>query len=203
MVSTRKALVYGAIASALSALAGYNLGHFGALTAQPPAPNRPQDVAAVPVPSTPQITKPREHNYDVHEGVDYGYTAMLSADQQRAGQAANTVVMVSYAGERNGRYQVHSRTGNVLRAFECAAPCDVIRVMAVIDADDLRQEVQMEYLRNTPGTIAAMALEDAMHGRLEPYAEYQGKRRYELWVDQANGLTRKRIADADKPLSGR
>lgn len=149
---------------------------------------------------TRYVPAARQHNYDVKDGVDYGYTAELSADQRQAGQVANNIVMFSYAGQRDGKHQVHSRQGNLFYAFECSVPCEVIKVLSVIDADGLRQEATVERLRATPTMIAAMALADAIHGELEEYAQYpdgdRKGRQLALWVDEQRGLTRTLIKKA-------
>jgi hypothetical protein len=131
----------------------------------------------------------RGYYYDLKEGVDYGYTAL-----QQPGQAGRSIIMVSYAGQRDGKYQVHTRQATLVSAFECSAPCDVIKVMSVIDADGLRRTVNVERIRAAPNMIGAMALADAMAGRLESYVEYIDNtpkgRQAEVWVDEQKGLTR-------------
>lgn len=155
-----------------------------ARTALLPAPPAPAPAAA---PS-------REHYYDFKEGIDYGYTAELSETQRQAGQAASNVIVVNYAGQRDGKYQIHMRQGTMLFAFECSVPCDVMKILSVLDADDLRQQVTVERVRPSPGMIAAMALRDAASGKLEEYVEYidgdRKGRHVTLWVDERRGLTR-------------
>lgn len=149
-------------------------------------------------PDTPAATEVKPHLYDVHEGAEYGYTAALSELDRRAGKVANTIVMVGYAGERNGRHQVHVRSGNAITAFECAAPCEVIKSMTVMDVDGMRQQVQTEHLRAVPTMIAALALKDAMSGELLRYSQDYDGRPYDLWVSDTNGLTRQPAKAAAK-----
>lgn len=132
----------------------------------------------------------RGHFYDMQEGVDYGYTVA----QAQPGQAGRAIIMVSYAGQRDGKHQIHTRQASVLSAYECAAPCDIIKVMSVVDIAGLRRTVDVHRIRAAPNMIGAMALADAMAGRLTRAVEYidgtkQG-RHAEVWVDEKKGLTR-------------
>lgn len=61
----------------------------------------------------------KAHNYEVKDGMEYGYTRELSADERAAGQAAKPVLMFRYAGERDGKYQVHASDGTTFTALEC------------------------------------------------------------------------------------
>lgn len=169
------------------------------LRAGPAAP-RAADPPSLPRANvSDQVTAPppavRAQNYEFRDGMDYGYTAAISAAQRQTGQAAPTVVMFAYAGQQDGRHQVHLREGNVLRAAECSAPCEMVRFLSVVDAEGLRSDVVVDHVRNAPNMIAGLALADAIAGRLERYAEHQGKRRYALWVDQHKGLVRTRLSD--------
>lgn len=170
-----------ACAVAIGALAGF--GTWKYLTSKPirdesDAQARPAAVAV------------RTHNYDLKEGIDYGYTVLITDEQRKAGKAGAEILMVSYAGQRDGKYQVHERRANMLTAYECASPCEIVKIISAIDADGLRGTTSTERLRASPNMIAALALQDAMNGKLEPYAEYQGKRRFELWVDEHRGIIR-------------
>lgn len=163
----------------------------------PPAPSQARPVMPPEVASPPVVAPPvRLHNYDVQDGPEYGYTAAITPQEQQAGQVGNSVFMFSYAGQRDEKYQVHLAKGNVLQAFECSAPCEVIKIMTVIDEDGLRQHVNTERMRVAPNMIAALALEDAINGKLRAYEQHRNGRRYEVWVDDAKGLRRKDIGVA-------
>lgn len=179
-------------------------GTLGALWALQKAPRQtsvqqPTALAPneAPVRVMPKAVPTREHNYDVVDGIQYGYTMALSDVQRQAGQVGNQVFMVAYAGERNGVFQVHAEQNGVLLAFECSRPCDVVKAMTVIDRDDLRDQVRVEYVKNVPGMLAALALDDAMNGRLKPYVEYDGPRRWAVWVDAKRGVTRSRDRESE------
>jgi hypothetical protein len=148
----------------------------------------------------PAAARPiRTHNYDVQDGAEYGYTAAITPAQQQAGQVGQTIHMMFYAGERDGRHQMHMINGNVFVVFECSAPCEVIKAMTVIDEDGLRSQVNTERIRAVPGMIAALALDDAISGRLHPYEQHINGRRYAPWVDDSKGLVRKDIGAVKLP----
>jgi hypothetical protein len=153
-----------------------------------------QSQSAAPANPPPQAV--RNHFYDVHDGAAYGYTAQLSDVQRQSGQVANNIVMLSYAGMRDGKYQVHLHEGQAVIGYECVAPCEVIKVLTVLDVDGLRNQVRVDHMRSTPNMIAAMALRDAIGGHLEPYLQHYDEQPYELWIDQSKGLTRKRLKTA-------
>lgn len=166
---------------------------------------RPGGVAPVALPSKsqesahttyPEIVQMSRHRYDSKDGVNYGYTAALTPEQRQRGQVTPTIAMFTYAGSHDGRHQMHFWRGQALVAFECAPPCNVIKVMSTVDTDETRGLVEVDHLRATPDAVASMALNDAMEGHLEPYAEYHGKARYEVWVDESKGILRHRISDA-------
>jgi hypothetical protein len=129
------------------------------------------------------------HYYDLKEGVEYGYTTA-----KQPGQAGQPIIMVTYAGQRDGKHQVHTRIATMISAYECSAPCEIIKAMTVVDIDGLRRTVDVQRIRSAPNMIGAMALADAMAGRLERTVEYidgtkQG-RHAEVWVDERKGIIR-------------
>jgi hypothetical protein len=174
--------------SALCIGAGWALNERLSATDAPMPQAQVQSPSPAPAPAAPV----RLHNYDSRDGMAYGYTAAITPEQRQAGRVSESVVMFFYAGQREGRHQVHIYEGSRVTAAECAAPCDVIKVLTVMDLDSLRGNVSVEYMRNAPGVIAGLALQDALAGKLEPYAEIQPDGRFEVWVDQLKGLRRTR-----------
>jgi hypothetical protein len=163
-----------------------------------------RDIASVvPVSAEEAKAKPpsRDHFYDFRDGIDYGYTMEQSQTQKEAGQAGSAIVVFNYAGERAGRHQLHSRDGGFLVAFECTNPCEVMKVITVLDADGMRQNVRVERVRPQPNMIAALAVRDAAAGKLDPYVEYPDGDRHgrhvAVWVDERQGLTRTVIKKAE------
>lgn len=134
-----------------------------------------------------QQTLARGHNYDLQDGLSYGYTAALSQTAQESGQVGQQVFLVKYAGQRGGTHQLHLRQGALLVAMECAAPCDLVRVMTVMDVPGVPAQPVLQVLRNAPGMLAGLALDDALNGRL---AEYRDERGARVWVDATSGVSR-------------
>lgn len=174
----------------LSLLFTWQVASSMAVAPEKPKPERLME-AEPPSAGVVSNTKPfRDHNYDSQDGIAYGYTTEISQAQREQGQAAASVIMVEYAGSKGDKHQVHTRKGNVLTAFECAPPCEVIKVMTVIDSDYLRNQVNIEHIRAQPNTIAALALEDAIKGKLRQYSEYHGDNMVGVWVDGVKGIQR-------------
>lgn len=192
MMSTAKSILLGAAAGIIAALGTWNFLKFTSSATGQTTPAQPLPVAA------PAAATVKDHFYDVRDGLEYGYTAELSEAQKQAGQAANSIVMMTYAGVRDGKHQVHLRERKRLTAFECTAPCEIIKVISVIDVDELRHEAQTERMRATPKMIAAMALQDAINGRLSPYAQEYDGQPYKLWLDSEKGLIRTRFKPVAK-----
>jgi hypothetical protein len=142
----------------------------------------------------PQISEIRpvaqasRHAYEIRDGMKYGYSAAVSDDQKRAGQVASAVMMFSYAGQRDGKHQLHTTDGTVFTAIECSDPCDVMKVMTFVDKDYLRQNIKVEYLKNTVGSVANFALSDAFKGYLNQYGIERGGVAHHVWMDEQKGL---------------
>lgn len=136
-----------------------------------------------------EIIKPqkRGHNYEMREGMDYGYSAAISQDAQKSGQVAPKILMFKYAGQRDGKHQVHSSDGVNFTAIECSSPCEVMKIMNFIDKDYLRDTVHVERIKNQPGTIANLVIDDALNGRLNNYGMGRGKQTFQVWVDERAG----------------
>ena len=54
-----------------------------------------------------------KHNYVVKDGLEYGYESELSQNDKDQGKVANTVLMFRFAGEKDGRYQVYIKQGDL------------------------------------------------------------------------------------------
>jgi hypothetical protein len=130
---------------------------------------------------------PKLHNYEVKDGMDYGYTRALSDAERNAGKAAPSVIMFRYAGERDGRHQVHASDGTTFTALECERPCRVIKSMSFVDADYLRDKVHVERLTYQSGTVAAAVFDDVFAGQLRQYGVARGTKSYQVWVDERAG----------------
>lgn len=142
-----------------------------------------------PLGPPPAPPKP-PHNYVMQDGLRYGYPQALSAQQLQAGQAGESIVMVLYAGERDGKHQVHILQGRSIVAAECAWPCKALKVMTIVDIDDpyLRREVHVQYLAPQPNMIGYQAISDAANGHLRNYGWERSGKAYQRWVDEAKGV---------------
>ena len=145
----------------------------------------------------PQTSAP--HNYEAREGMDYAYSAALSSDARAAGQLAPQVMMFRYAGERDGRHQVHSRDAVSFVALECAKPCQVVKVMTFIDQDLLRKTVAVQRFKYEQGSLAHAVFEDVFNGQLHQYGMGRGNKRYQVWVDDQQGYRELPLKVAAKP----
>jgi hypothetical protein len=132
----------------------------------------------------------QSHGYDYQDGMQYGYTAARTEHDATTGNAAPAVTMLMYAGERDGHYQLHQRNGTVLTAMECTYPCEVMKVMTVIDSPGLKMPVNVQRFRLNENAIAMLALKDASRGYLKQYGmEYSGKS-YTIWLDESKGIVK-------------
>jgi hypothetical protein len=129
----------------------------------------------------------KNHYYEVKDGTDYGYETVLSENARSAGQAASPMMMFSYAGERNGKHQVHTLNDRVWTAFECSNPCELLKILSFVDLDGMREQVTVERMKFTQGTIAYGVLTDAFNGRLEQYVRISNKKETQPWIDEKQG----------------
>jgi hypothetical protein len=126
------------------------------------------------------------HNFDFQDGMEYGYTV-----NQAPGQAARQVATFLFAGDRDGRYQLHSRQGPYLTAIECTFPCDVAKVITVFDGPGASPgTANVQRLRLDRNSVGLRALQDAATGRLKRYGIGYGAKRYTVWVDVERGVVK-------------
>lgn len=140
-------------------------------------------------------TEAPTHNYDYRDGMQYGYTKAGTPSDKQNGVAAREVVMLMYAGKDGDVYQLHSWNGNALTAMECALPCEVVKVMSVMDVPGTeRAPVSTRRLRLEVNSVARLAFDDAAGGYLAPYAvrEKSGSKEqyYQVWVDESTGIVK-------------
>lgn len=138
------------------------------------------------------------HNFQVQDGLQYGYKAAISETARASGQVAPQILMFRFAGERDGKFQVHTVEGNAVTALECTKPCKVVKTIAFIDANYLRQSTQVSHMAYEPGTIAYAVFEDALNGRLRPYGMERGNKRYQVWVEEKRGFREYPVPPAKK-----
>jgi hypothetical protein len=130
--------------------------------------NAPVSAQAAPQPApreTPPAPVPPQHNYVyVDDDGHYGYQPTLSANDQQAGVAQNSLVMVRYLGEKKGVYQVAIDQGGSTAVASCAPPCAYMTVITYAYGTQVDKGVMA-----TAGTVGGEMLADAMAGQLKVY----------------------------------
>lgn len=132
---------------------------------------------------TPQI----DHYYSLKDGSEYGYEQAVSLDSANAGQAAPTLIMFKYAGEKSGVYQAYMKedTGAVT-SLECNNPCEFIKINVFFDG----QHIKTERIKATEGTIGWLVMADAINGKLEQHIAIHKKtgEKAHVWFTEQDGM---------------
>jgi hypothetical protein len=101
----------------------------------------------------------------------YGYEPALSEDDVRKGTATKPLLMMRYAGIKNGQYVViilgQDANATVTNRVSCQAPCEFAKSETMTD-DTV---VKTETLRVTTASLIGAMLEDAVSGQLVPYGQ--------------------------------
>lgn len=124
-----------------------------------------------------------KHNYVVKDGLEYGYESELSQNDKDQGKVANTVLMFRFAGEKDGRYQVYIKQGDLSEVAECEKPCDYIKIMRF--SGNVMIDKEMVSGRNQ--SIGRMALDDAINGYMEQFVGTPtrgGTKPYHVWFTE-------------------
>ena len=161
-------------------------------TAPEPAPTQQQPTETAEASEVQEPVKvestAKEHHYAIKDGMEYGYESAISDDDAKAGQVANKVMMMRYAGEKDGKYQVHAKDGAATMVIECDKQCDYIKTMMFVD----NQMMQKEMLKGGNGSLASIALSDAINGQLEPFVEESKGKKYHVWYTE-KGKSREEV----------
>ncbi len=151
----------------------------------PQTQSSPEVVAVAPEPMPDPVLRAPDHFYTMRDGFEYGYERTLSSNEINNGQAATTLVMIRYAGNKNGKHQIYNEDNGVFSVFECSVPCEFVKSMVFVDGEHVRTERM-----RAAGTIAEAALLDAQNGKLEQAErkrKSQPNKSYHLWFDEDNG----------------
>lgn len=152
------------------------------------APEAPRQQAAEPakvVPAAPVKT----HNYSLKDGYEYGYEQAISQEERNKGVAANSLMMARFAGQKDGKYQVFTKSrgdSGAIVVAECSNPCEFMKVMSFYQG----RHVSTERMRVEPNVIGWMMLEDAINGELQQFVGESEGRKMTVWFDEKKGLTR-------------
>lgn len=133
-----------------------------------------------------QIAEPETvvvpHNYSMKDGFEYGYEQGVSQDAANAGQVATTLIMFRFSGQKDGVYQVYSKTNEyVSTIIECATPCEFMKLMTYVKGSGV---TATERMRAVPGSIGHSVLEDAMNGHLEQYVGEANGKKFNIWMTE-------------------
>lgn len=133
-----------------------------------------------------RIGAEKDHFYAMADGYEYGYDRLLTAVEKDLGQVTSPLVMLRYAGMRDGKYQIFSEENTVYTVFECATQCDFIKVMMFINGKCFKTE----RVRPVPNSIGYLALQDAKHGKLKPniIGLPGDKQQKQIWFDENKGM---------------
>lgn len=154
---------------------------------EPPKENKPAASTQDSKPAQPVMP---EYNYVMQDGMKYGYPVAISENQRKEGQMSEQLLMALFAGEKDGKFQVHVIDGVVVRAMECEAPCQYLKVMSYIDDPILRKQIKVEHIAASPGSVGYLMMQDAIRGKLKQYGVGTDKKRYTVWVDEHKGMIR-------------
>ena len=151
------------------------------------APASEQKPVAEIVPEEPKI----DHYYSMKDGFSYGYQKELSADSASAGIAAEPLVMVLYAGEKEGKYQVFSRDGSNYLVVQCENPCQYLKIMTFLS--DGGAAIDVKNMQALKGIMAESMITDAINGKLEQFTPDKNGKKYHVWFDEHAGFTTKLV----------
>ncbi len=165
--------------------AGVLLGCGEAKTeAAKPAAQSTETVSEAPEAAAPAKS---DHYYSMRDGDEYGYERAISQDEQNQGQAANQLLMVKYAGQKDGKYQVYVQDKQTFGVFECSAQCDYIKSMTFFG----KEHIKTERMKGGPESVAGAALTDAINGKLEQakVAKKSDKsKKMHIWFSEEDGI---------------
>lgn len=132
---------------------------------------------------TPKI----DHYYALKDGTEYGYEQAVSVDSANAGQAASTLLMFKYAGEKDGVYQAYAKESTgAITALECNNPCEFIKINVFYNGEHLKTE----RMKATEGTIGWSVMADAINGKLEQHVAKHKKtgQKAHVWFSEHDGM---------------
>jgi hypothetical protein len=123
----------------------------------------------------------------MRDGNEYGYERAISQDEQNQGQATNQLLMVKYAGQKDGKHQVYVQDKQTFGVFECSAQCDYIKGMTFLG----NEHIKTERMKGGPESVAGAALADAINGKLEQakVAKKSDKsKKMHIWFSEEHGI---------------
>lgn len=153
------------VAVALLSGCGKNSNDASPQASQPAPTSAP---AAAETQPTPQL-----HNYAMVDNGTYGYERALNEDDIKQGKAVKSLVMMRYAGNKNGAYVIlilgqDADNSSVINRVSCQLPCKYAK-SEVLTGDEV---IRTETVPADPSSIMGAMLEDAVNGQLVPYGQH-------------------------------
>lgn len=143
-----------------------------------------QAPAAASAPSTPP--PPPKPGYVLKDGGRYGYESGLTPEDKAAGKLVATVVMLAYAGKRNGKHQflaisdqdMRSASPRWMRAFDWAPGDEFVRESVYYNG----KFSEKTFVRANPKILIMAAMHDAESGFLDRYQHQRIKSKPAIYV---------------------
>jgi len=159
-----------------------------AIALQPSKENVPQEqqVQAESIPQAETVNQSPllDHNYAMKDGNQYGYARAISAEEANNGQVAEQLMMFKFSGSRDGTFQVFTETDGPISTLECEKPCEFMKAMVFYQG----KHIKTERFRAAEGSIGALALSDAINGKLEQYVSEKKGKSVNVWFDEKKGV---------------
>ncbi|WP_134166399.1 lysozyme inhibitor LprI family protein [Paraburkholderia caballeronis] len=105
----------------------------------------------------------------------YGYEPALSEDDIKKGTATKPLIMMRYAGNKNGTFVIlilgqDANNSSVVTRVSCQVPCQFAKSETIVGDEVAKTET----LRVTPDSIVGGMLQDAVSGQLIVYGQNTG-----------------------------
>ena len=146
--------------------------------------------------AAPEQAAEPKHYYAMTENGEYGYEAGVSEDDQQGGQVAANLIMVKFAGEKDGKFQVFYRDSNVRSAYhvsECENPCRYMKSMTFLNG----KHIKTERATNTEGSLGWAWMSDAINGEMERGTiESKKSGKSFVWFDEKAGMQTTPVASS-------
>lgn len=143
---------------------------------------KPEVIAEAP----PVAPKPT-HYYAMQDGQKYGYERAISQEERNQGRAASELVMVSYAGEHDGKHQLFISEKFGKAVFECDTDCKYIKSMVFVQ----NEHIKTDYLKAGADSVAGAAMVDAINGQLNRATvsrKSDRSKKYHVWFTEDKGM---------------
>lgn len=130
-----------------------------------------------------------DHNYSMKDGFEYGYQKEVSEKDKDAGVGTLPLLMVSYAGQRNGLYQIFMHSGPNYQVVQCENPCQFLKVM--VFSEYQKKPIEIQRMQAVEGILGLSMIQDAINGKLEVFSPVKDGKTYHVWFDEKTGFESK------------